>query len=364
MAAPHISGAAALLMQAKPALRADQIEQVLTSTTTAGNPGRLDAYRALLSVTESGGITGAVRRARDYAFLEGAIVTFQQQDNAPFGGRVSRTRTDRHAGYYADLAPGRYKVEVSFFGYAPTSAPDVEVKARELTQQDFYLESLPTGTITGQVADRFSGQPLSARVSASGLLTTTTFNGLYTLYLPAGRYELCVSSAGHRISRVETEVRVGETITQDIALDRAPTILLVDSGAWYYNSQATYYQQALDQLGYLYDVRTVYEALPDRPTAETLAAYDIVIWSCPEDSPGLIGADEALAEYLESGGKLLLSGQDIAFWDGGGAFFTYAPYFTTPSEGSLCARRRRELRPRRRDGGHFRRIEPADQWPG
>jgi len=66
----------------------------------------------------------------------------------------------------------------------------------------------------------------------------------------------------------------------------------------------------------------------DVPTASDLLPYDLVIWSAPEDAPGYIGATAAIVGYLSSGGRLLLSGQDVGYWDGGGTIGFYQPYFT------------------------------------
>ncbi len=65
----------------------------------------------------------------------------------------------------------------------------------------------------------------------------------------------------------------------------------------------------------------------DIPTKDTLLPYDLVIWSAPQDAPGFIGAAAAITNYLSAGGLLLLSGQDIAYWDSGGSGFYWAPYF-------------------------------------
>ena len=62
------------------------------------------------------------------------------------------------------------------------------------------------------------------------------------------------------------------------------------------------------------------------PTLSDLLKYDLVIWSSPEDSPAYIGADGALLQYLLHGRKLILSGQDVVLWDGGGAGFVLVPY--------------------------------------
>jgi len=91
---------------------------------------------------------------------------------------------------------------------------------------------------------------------------TTDAGGVYAAVLPAGNYTLAVSS-------VVTECRGGacyhrgETTVRNFDLITAPTILLVDSGAWYYDSQIDYYRQALDDLRYTYDLWTVDDSVGD-----------------------------------------------------------------------------------------------------
>jgi uncharacterized repeat protein (TIGR01451 family) len=55
--------------------------------------------------------------------------------------------------------------------------------------------------------------------------------------------------------------------------------------------------------------------------------YDILIWSAPRDAPGYIGAGDVITQYLEGGGRLMLSGQDVGFWDGGGSGSSWSPYY-------------------------------------
>jgi hypothetical protein len=119
-------------------------------------------------------------------------------------------------------------------------------------------------------------------------------------------------------------------VTQNFILTIAPTILLVDSGRWYYRSEIGYFREALDALDYYHDTWTIEEPFAtssDVPQASDLAAYDIVIWSAPEDSPGFVGAEAAITEYLDGGGKLLLTGQDVGYWDGGGSGFISTEYY-------------------------------------
>jgi uncharacterized repeat protein (TIGR01451 family) len=122
-------------------------------------------------------------------------------------------------------------------------------------------------------------------------------------------------------------IAIGQTTIRNFSLASAPTILLVDSGAWYYDSQIGYYQAALDTLNYLYDTHTIKHLPDDVPTIADVSSYDLVMWSAPSDAPGYIGASAVITSFLESGGRLLLSGQDIGFWDGGGLGLAFSNYF-------------------------------------
>ncbi|MBN1485142.1 MAG: protease inhibitor I42 family protein, partial [Chloroflexia bacterium] len=88
-------------------------------------------------------------------------------------------------------------------------------------------------------------------------------------------------------------------------------LLLVDddNGAAY----ESYYSAALNALGYGYDVWTV--SSQGSPSAATLQLYDSVIWFTGSDwSTTLTSTDQSnLASYLNAGGNLFISGQDIGY---------------------------------------------------
>jgi len=156
---------------------------------------------------------------------------------------------------------------------------------------------------------------------------TTDATGVYTAYLPAGSYTVRVASPRHRVAEATAvPIVAGETTLRDFDLISAPTILLVDSGAWYYGSEIDYYRQALAELDYTYELWTVSDPSNDVPAASDLLPYDIVFWSAPQDSPGYLNASDVLTNYLESGGSLFLSGQDVAYYDDFYPFI-HAPYF-------------------------------------
>jgi hypothetical protein len=249
------------------------------------------------------------------------------------------TSTAAGGDYVQGLAPDTYNVTASAYGYQPQNVNDVLVLTNTTTVQNFSLTPQATGLLSGTVKDKISNAPLSATIVVEGTPAETTTNpadGSYSLELPIGLYTISAMAAGHRISQaVNINISASQTTVQHFLLDPAPSILIVDSGAWYQESQVGYYQQALDDLLYPYDIWQIRDPFGDPgdiPPAAVLTGYDVVIWSAPFDSPGYIGADDELVTFLTNGGRLLLSGQDVAFFDD---YWFPSPYFASVLKASF-----------------------------
>ncbi len=325
MATPHVSGLVALLRAVSPTLNITRTAYLITSTTvplstTVPNNdsgwGRIDTFAAVATLMNAGIVQGTVTRLGDGAPISGATVSATFHGD---GGGGSAT-TDASGRYILPLAPGPYDLTARAFGYAPATRYGVVITTGAVMTADFALTTLPTGTLRVAVADGATGAPVTATIAVLDTPLTATAS-LAAFAVPAGDYTVRARAVGYYIVTATAAVVPEETTAVTLALPPAPSVLLVDSGAWYYGSQIAYYRQALDDLALAYDEWTVHQIPDDTPTADLLAPYDVVVWSAPYDAPGYIGAQNAITTYLSTGGHLFLSGQDVGFLDAGMPYY-------------------------------------------
>jgi uncharacterized repeat protein (TIGR01451 family) len=305
--------------------------------------GRIDAYEAVRWALGAGKLYGQVMRISESAnqrISESANQRISESANqrpAPLlipGATVSgvsqagdqfSTTTDATGTYTVSVPGGFYDVTASAFGYLPTTMKEVQVITGYMSMRDLYLEPAPVGILSGRVMEGRTGEPLAATIQVLGTPASATADadGFYDLALPVGNYTVETSMRGHQAQQAAVSIAEGTVTAQDFILPMAPSLLLVDADAWLGDNVTLYYQYALDKAGYLYDTRLITDTTYI-PTTEELEAYDVVLWADPLASPGYIGADGVLIDYLDNGGKLLISGQDIGYWD---EYQSYAPLF-------------------------------------
>lgn len=98
---------------------------------------------------------------------------------------------------------------------------------------------------------------------------------------------------------------------ETIFLPIEPMVLVVDDDDGFNNVQG-FYTNALDRLGIVYEI---WDHNQYGSPSKVLASYPNVIWLCEWTFPSLDSEDRQIIQnYLDNGGKLFLSGQDIG-WD-------------------------------------------------
>ncbi|HEU4365600.1 MAG TPA: S8 family serine peptidase, partial [Candidatus Krumholzibacteria bacterium] len=313
MAAPHVSGTVALMRQANPAMTIAEMKQILAQTSldlgSAGMDnnygwGRVNAFAAV-----SAALVGV-------GTLEGTVTSSGMPvENATVHVLDSgqRVQTDAAGHYSVRVVAGDHTIEASRFGYETASAV-VSIVADATTTQDFSLNQLPSGNIAGTVSDAQSGAGISAGISVKlgGIVVVTAATnpatGAYDITLPVGTYDLAFTPTFPYPATTRLNVAVMEamTTTLDVALMPAEILIVDDDGG---DAYEVHYQNAIAGAGRSY--LTVGAA----PTAAQMSAFDAVVWLTGDDySTTLTAADQAeLAAYLDGGGRLFMSGQDIGY---------------------------------------------------
>lgn len=163
MAAPHVAGVAALVLQAEPGLRGDtaMLKAILQATADPlisfvcggadvdGSPNNLfgwgivNARRAIESLAQAGFLSGYVTDEQGVA-LKGALVTARDRQGVVRGTAT----TDAQGAYSLRLAWGAYRVEVYREGYKAALTEPVFVVGGQTTTYSFRLQPQPTPTPT------------------------------------------------------------------------------------------------------------------------------------------------------------------------------------------------------------------------
>lgn len=163
MAAPHVAGVAALVLQAEPRLRGDtpMLKAILQATADPilsftcggadvdGSPNNLfgwgivNARRAIESLTQAGFLSGYVTDEHDVP-LKGALVMARDRQGVVRGTAT----TDAQGAYSVQIPWDAYRIEVLREGYEAATAEPVFVVGGQTTTQSFRLRLLPTPSPT------------------------------------------------------------------------------------------------------------------------------------------------------------------------------------------------------------------------
>jgi hypothetical protein len=187
---------------------------------------------------------------------------------------------------------------------------------------------------TGTVADEFNmhsifagpGDWSSSLCDPYGMCYGTNYST--TLY-PGENVDLIVDmwphSSGYGITTVELTQDDAPTVVRTfqneyITNDYAEVLLVDDDGL---DTFEDYFIDALTHFGHPY---AVWKRSADGPTGDDLLNFPAIVWETGRANPMLDANDRAaLGSYLDIGGRVFLSGQDLGkeLYDTGGAAYTW-----------------------------------------
>jgi len=213
MAAPHVSGLVALIMQAAPCLIGDYatIETIIESTATPiiyddGSPLTPENYPNFATGWGEINALSAVEAAQTmctnsqvYGEVSGTDDTPIEAATLEFTGSISTNNrivfTDKLGEFVVNLNPDIYQIEISAPGYYSTSVQNLVVENESSIEQNVVLESLPSTVVNGTVSDGgiegtslSHGYPLFAKLTFISdyyhqVVYTDPFTGEYSVTL-------------------------------------------------------------------------------------------------------------------------------------------------------------------------------------
>lgn len=321
MAAPHVSGSVALLLDVQPWLSVEQLRSLLRQTAAdlgASGPdirygwGRIDVKAAADLLETAGFVSGSIT-GPDAEAVEAHV----EVD----GGWLAMADPE-YGSYDLALAPGSHVLNVWHPLYREADAA-VNISSGGFTEQNFSLERKALGSFVGTV-ETAQGDPVGDAVveleGVPGAATITDSQGRYCLYdILEGDYTMRMTPPlPYAIQRVDVTIPAGGgRVVQDFTASPAD-ILLVDQD--YCEDWETYYIEALLEGGYS-TAYWDYNAASWLPPFEELRDFSKLIladqdgWVIEEDEDYYYG-ERNLRQYLDSGRTIFVSGQDIGWWHG------------------------------------------------
>ena len=191
---PHVAGAMAILLEARPSLTPEQIDMILQTTAKdLGDPGKdnvygaglLDVYAALqmaLNFDTYGRLDATVINAASGDSLAGCDLTFSAAPGSVF--------TTNELGQFSYPAPsGPATLLVSRFGYEPDTTL-IDIVGDSTHVVTIALDTLMTASLSGRITDRDSIPLPNVSVSIIGSPEHATTTDA------AGRYEFADAPTG------------------------------------------------------------------------------------------------------------------------------------------------------------------------
>lgn len=326
--APLVSGSILILKQINPSATPDQVKMALLNTAVdLGSPGddndfgvgRIDVLAAAGEVAPYAvnGILKDSNTQNPIAFGQLKVVETEQVFTTPVDGSFT-----------VKPLVDTITLEVSAFGYQTQTYTNIpQLTAGNPFAQDFTLVSNPTAIVSGNVTDNQSNGIQSIvevyAESSNGdfLLQTinTDANGAYSITLPEENYYLRFIPNFPFPEKNSTTFSVigGQNLNVSYSENPAEIILMDDDES---TAIDTVYQQLVDSAQKSYYYWETGGTLPTMSEYSQLGGAKIVVWYSDNVTGDVLtnAEEQFLVDVLNQGGRVLISGQNIAASESGG----------------------------------------------
>ena len=299
MACPHVAGVAALMLQANPDLTVDALFAILKqSALELGEPGWDIAY--------GHGKISALR-AVEIALSLGYVNLNIKSQGAPVRIRVLETgqvyRFRSGEDFKLHMKEGDYHFLIQSFGSLDEKVA-VEVKKGESSSLEVELKKAQTFTWNLKVINE-KGVPINAQLHFPEIpvdIQAIPVEGA-EIKLPASCYHYHLKAYGY--IPISSEIELSSDTSSVLKMSALKPLLIVNaSGSEIHSS----YLKSSIPREFGYDYSNKHRSI----TLEELQRYRRVLWFTGSKSNGSLQFDrrQALKTYFESGGVLILSGQN------------------------------------------------------
>ncbi|MFQ5584183.1 MAG: carboxypeptidase regulatory-like domain-containing protein, partial [Calditrichia bacterium] len=234
-------------------------------------------------------------------------------------GRVLETDS---TGMYTLGSPSQnISLNITAFAYQDTTA-SLTLTLYNPDTLDILLEPEIEATISGQVKDSLTGTGIPAELAfyARGnpypgpyVTTTTDPNGFYNVTTIIGTYDIVVTpEIPYPVTTINDVLLDPASLNLNIELLPADVFLINDDVA---TDNEIYFQEALDSVGATYFTWRISESgIPDSNTIALFPDPKTILWYTGNAEVSVLSDAEqqSLSRFLDNGGKLLLTGQNIA----------------------------------------------------
>jgi subtilisin family serine protease len=231
MAAPHVTGVLALLRNAQPNLSYEDAMSILKTTAFWGatwgtRPNNNYGYGLVQADTA---IDMALHGARTHGDVtdgsnpieDASVVAVRVSDSMAF-----TATTDATGAYSMTLLAGTYDITASKFAYDSSTITGQAVVSDTSPTFDFTLAPAATTNVSGQLFLYNSCTPLTGTVAIgapANMTVTTDAQGMYSVLLPAGTYDLTARASviGYQPATAQVTTTGSGTLTKNFTLGPA-----------------------------------------------------------------------------------------------------------------------------------------------